>query len=480
MLGLNKMTIRTRFAPSPTGCLHVGSVRTALYCWLYAKRHDGRFLLRIEDTDKERSTQNAVDVILAGMKWLGLDWDEGPIYQTHRLVRYQAVVQQLINSGAAYRCYCSKGCLNKLRNEQMANKQKPRYDGRCRDKIHEKDKLPHVIRFKNPKDGKIVFQDVVRGEVIVQNLELDDFIIVRTDGTPTYNFTVVVDDNDMGISMVIRGEDHISNTPKQINLLNALNYSMPQFAHIPMILGDDGKRLSKRHGAVSVLEYRERGILPEALLNYLVRLGWSYGDQEIFTIEEMQQKFDIDAVNKAAAALNDEKLLWLNQHYLKSLPSAKIVDDLQWQCDRLKIDVSHGPKLEEVVLVQRERSKTLLELIEKSRYFYEEFECIDSFIAKKHLKPVIYEALIAVRNRLAERMTWNCEMIHQKITEVAVLFSLKFGKLAQPIRVSVTGKIASPPIDVTLMLIGQRRVIERLDRAIGWIDIVRNVSGDIE
>src|SRR5512143_3034880 len=318
------MTIRTRFAPSPTGYLHIGGARTALFSWLYARRHGGTFILRIEDTDLERSTAESVNVILEGMTWLGLEYDEGPFFQTHRFDRYKEVIKQLLDDGKAYKCYCTKDELEAMREEQMANKQKPRYDGRCRHRTEPREGHEYVVRFRNPEEGQTIVDDRVRGRVVFSNSELDDLIIARSDGSPTYNFVVVVDDMDMKITHVIRGDDHLNNTPRQINILKALGYEPPRYAHVPMILGSDGARLSKRHGAVSVMQYRDDGFLPEALLNYLVRLGWSNGDQEIFSIDEMIRLFDVSNVHTSAAAFNPEKLLWLNQHYLKTADPQRV------------------------------------------------------------------------------------------------------------------------------------------------------------
>ncbi len=370
--GLEVANFRTRFAPSPTGYLHVGGARTALYCWLYAKHNKGDFILRIEDTDRERSTQEAVDAILEGMSWLGLDYDEGPFYQTDRFDRYKELINQLLEQGSAYKCYCSKERIDSLRQELEQQGLKPRYDGHCRSIKEEDTNKDFVVRFKNPLTGNVVFDDLVRGTVTVANEELDDVIIQRSDGTPTYNFTVVVDDADMNIGMVIRGDDHISNTPRQINILEALGKAIPQYAHIPMILGPDGKRLSKRHGAVSVLQYRDDGFLPEALVNYLLRLGWSHGDQEIFSVPEMIEYFDFEHVSRSAAAINPEKLIWLNQHYLKTLPTVDVAKQLAWHCERLGIDCSNGPDLIDVVTAQASRVKTLVEMAEKSRFFFEQ------------------------------------------------------------------------------------------------------------
>jgi glutamyl-tRNA synthetase len=335
--------VRSRFAPSPTGFLHIGGVRTALFSWLQARRHGGTFVLRIEDTDRARSTEEAIQVILDGMEWLGLRADEGPLYQTDRFERYAEVAEQLRAQGDAYHCYCSKEELDEMRAAQMARGEKPRYDGRCRDRKEPKPGVPPVLRFRTPDEGEVVVDDKVFGRVVFDNRELDDLVLLRSDGVPTYNFSVVVDDMDMGITHVVRGDDHLNNTPRQINVYRALGAEPPVFAHVPMILGPDGAKLSKRHGAVSVLQYRQEGYLPEALLNYLVRLGWSHGDQEIFSLQEMIDLFDIADVNKSASSFNPEKLLWLNQHYIKEAPAARLAIDLQWQLERLGVDCSAGP-----------------------------------------------------------------------------------------------------------------------------------------
>lgn len=458
------MSIRTRFAPSPTGYLHVGGARTALYSWLYARKLGGQFILRIEDTDRERSTEAAIDAILQAMEWLGLDWDEGPVYQMHRLERYHEIADQLITHGFAYRCHCSKERIEKLREKQIENKEKPRYDGHCRDKNIPADfKEPFVIRFRNPIEGCIEIEDCVHGLVTIQNSELDDLILIRTDGVPTYNFGVVVDDLDMNITHVIRGDDHLTNTPRQINIIKALGGKLPVYAHVPMILGSDGKRLSKRHGAVSVQNYQAEGILPQALLNYLVRLGWSHGDQEIFSLEEMISFFDIHHLNKAPSAFNTEKLLWLNQHYIKSSNPKDLVKPLKPQMERLGLDLNAGPALEEVIVAQQERAKTLEELAEKSFYFYREYESIPPEIVEKNLKQEALQGLKALREVLAEIQVWKAENIHKAVMDTAETLGLKLGKLAQPLRVAVTGNTMSPPIDITLQLIGKDRVLARLD-----------------
>ncbi|VEI44186.1 glutamyl-tRNA ligase [Actinobacillus equuli] len=378
--------VRTRFAPSPTGYLHVGGARTALYSWLYAKHFNGEFVLRIEDTDLERSTPEATAAILEGMEWLNLAWEHGPYYQTKRFDRYNQVIDQMIEQGLAYRCYCSKERLENLRNEQEANKEKPRYDRHCLGNHEHSADEPHVVRFKNPQEGSVVFDDAVRGRIEISNSELDDLIIRRTDGSPTYNFCVVVDDWDMGITHVVRGEDHINNTPRQINILKALGAPIPTYAHVSMINGDDGQKLSKRHGAVSVMQYRDDGYLPEALVNYLVRLGWGHGDQEIFSREEMIELFDIHSVSKSASAFNTDKLQWLNQHYMRSLPAEHVAKYLAWHMNDQAIDTSNGPALEEIIPVLSERAKTLKELAAASRYFYQEFDGYDEKLSRKTSK----------------------------------------------------------------------------------------------
>ncbi len=458
------MAVRSRFAPSPTGYLHVGSARTALYAWLYARHKGGTFVLRIEDTDLERSTPEHVETILSSMKWLGLDYDEGPIYQTHRFDRYKEVIERLISEGKAYRCYCSKERLEKLRADQMANKLKPRYDGCCRD-LKKPKKGPYVIRFRNPQTGIVHFDDQVNGPIEFRNAELDDLIIARTDGTPTYNLTVVIDDWDMKITHVIRGSDHINNTPRQINIFNALGADVPIYAHVPTILGEDGKKLSKRHGAISVMDYREMGILSHALLNYLVRLGWSSGDKEIFSIKEMIKLFDLVGINKSPAIFDHDKLLWLNQHYLKTDNPAETAKELQWHMDQLGINTSKGPQLVDIVKIQAERCKTLKEMAEKSRYFFEDVTSYDEKAAEKHLNEDSSDILEYLLNEFQKLSNWEDDAIHAAVLEAADTFDVKLGKVAQPIRVAVTGNTVSPPIDATLQLLGKDRTIGRLERA---------------
>ena len=461
----------TRFAPSPTGFLHIGGIRTALFSWLYARRHGGEFLLRIEDTDRERSTDAALQVILDGMEWLGLDHDRDIVYQSARTEQYKAAIQQLLERDLAYYCYCTREELEAMRREAMSRGEKPRYNGKYRDlgRLPAEGDTP-VVRFKNPLDGDVVIDDLIQGRVVISNRELDDLIIARSDGSPTYNLTVVVDDADMGITHVIRGDDHLNNTPRQINIFNALGFAAPKYAHIPLILDSDGKKLSKRHGAASVLEYREQGYLPEALLNYLVRLGWSHGDQEIFSIAEMTGLFDIARVNKAAAALNPDKLAWLNQHYLSESKAERIACLLKRKLVELGVDVSGPPDLKEVAGIQKERVKTIAEMADQSRFFYEEFAEYDETAAKKHLRPVALEPLRQARETFSALDTWGREALHAAIDAVAEQQAIKFGKIAQPLRVAVTGGAISPSIDVTLELLGRDRTLSRLDRALVLIE----------
>jgi len=465
----NDMKTRTRFAPSPTGFLHVGGARTALFCWLQARAHHGTFILRIEDTDLQRSTPESVQAILDGMQWLGLDYDEGPFYQTDNFERYASVVQTLLDEDKAYHCYCSKDRLEALREAQMKEGIKPRYDGHCRHLKSAPVAVKPVVRFRNPVEGNVVFNDRVRGRISISNNELDDLVIVRPDGSPTYNFTVVVDDMDMAISLVIRGDDHINNTPRQINIYHALGAELPDFAHVPMILGDDGARLSKRHGAVSVMQYRDDGYLPQALLNYLVRLGWSHGDQEVFSVDEMISLFNIDDVNRKASAFNTDKLDWLNQYYMKNLPADEVAAHLAWHFQDQAIEMKNGPSLEDVVTVQADRVKTLKEMATQSRVFFEGYDELDPHAAKKHLRPVAAEALQLMRTHLQQQEDWTPGPLHSVIDHVAAELGVGLGKVAQPLRVALTGSGVSPSIDKTLWLTGKRRSIEAVDKALEFI-----------
>ena len=463
------MSVVTRFAPSPTGYLHVGGARTALYSWLYAKSQGGKFILRIEDTDIERSTPQAKQAILEGMDWLGLAHDEGPYYQTERFDTYNQYIDQLLENGLAYRCYMSSEELNGIREEQEARGEKPRYPGTWRDRTDYPENQPFAIRFKNPKEGAVVFKDHVRGEISISNTELDDLVIRRSDGAPTYNFCVVIDDWEMGITHVVRGEDHINNTPRQINILKALNAPVPEYAHVSMILGDDGKKLSKRHGAVSVMQYRDDGFLPQAVLNYLVRLGWSHGDQEVFSVDEMIKLFSLDNISKSASAFNTDKLIWLNQHYIKTLDVSEVAKHAVWHFEQQGIDVSNGPVLADVIKVQADRVNTLKELAQISRYFYEEFSEFDANAAKKHLRPVAKDNLIAVRDALANLNDWTVTGIQNTINETADSLGVGMGKVGMPLRVAATGSGNSPSLDVTLVLMKQSTVIQRINNAIEFI-----------
>jgi glutamyl-tRNA synthetase len=462
------MPIRTRFAPSPTGLLHIGGVRTALFSWLYARRHGGKFILRIEDTDRERSTDEATQVILDGMQWLGLSHDEGPFYQSRRMDRYREVLAQFLQAGHAYRCYCTREELEEMRNKQLAAKQNPRYDGTCRQRTEPRAGVDPVVRFRNPVDGAVIVEDVIHGNVAFENTQLDDLIIARSDGTPTYNFCVVVDDMDMKVTHVIRGDDHLNNTPRQINMLRALGAVTPVYAHLPMILGADGAKLSKRHGAVSVLQYREEGYLPEALLNYLVRLGWSHGDQEVFSMEEMQQLFDITDVNKSASAFNPEKLLWLNQQHIMRATPERLAEYLKPQLAALGVAVTDDRALIAVAKVQQERAKTLREMAQNSVYFFRDFTSYDEKAAKKNLTAESVAPLRTVRDKLSALDEWTAAGVHEAVNQTATELSVGMGKVAQPIRVAVTGTAVSPPIDVTLEALGRATTLRRLDDAMRY------------
>ncbi|WIG55679.1 MAG: Glutamyl-tRNA synthetase [Rhodanobacteraceae bacterium] len=462
------MSFRTRFAPSPTGFLHIGGARTALYGWLEARHRGGQFILRIEDTDRERSTDAAVQAIIDGMHWLGLDPDEGPLYQTQRMQRYREIAQQLHDAGKAYWAYESKEELDVMREAMKARGEKPRYDGRARDSnLPYRDDPNRVLRFRNPQSGSIVFDDKIKGRVEWANAELDDFVMLRSDGFPTYNFAVVVDDIDMGITEVIRGDDHVNNTPRQINLYQALGAPVPTFAHLPMILGPDGQKLSKRHGAVGVMQYREDGYLPHALLNYLVRLGWSHGDQEIFSIKEMIELFDIADVNHSAARFDFAKLGWLNQHYLKEGDPRELGQELAWHLERLGLDVSKGPKPEEVVLALRERVQTLKAMAEQARIWYAPIAAWDDKAVAKHLQADgAADVLRAMHAKLAALPAWKPADIHALVAEVATERGIGMGKVAQPLRVAMTGTAVSPSIEDTVYLAGRDAALKRIDDAI--------------
>ncbi len=462
---LEIMTIRTRFAPSPTGFLHIGGLRTALFSWAYARRHGGVFVLRIEDTDLERSSSEAIQQIIDGLSWAGLNHDEGPYFQTKRFDRYKEVIETMLAAGHAYPCYCTKAELEQMRAQQTARGQKPRYDGRCRELHGVRLGVPSVVRFKNPLDGAVVVDDVVHGPVVFQNVELDDLIIARSDGTPTYNFCVVVDDMDMKITHVIRGDDHLNNTPRQMNMLLALGCRPPVYAHLPMILGSDGAKLSKRHGAVSVLHYRDEGFLPEAVLNYLVRLGWSHGDQEIFSVDEIVRLFDIADVNKSASAFNGDKLAWLNQQHMMRAPPAHLVEPLRWHLARVGISAGSDSMLEQIVLVQRERAKTIKEMAANSVFFFRAPTAYDEKAVNKHVTSDILEVLADLVIAFGRIVDWSAVSIHECISACAESKGITLGKLAQPVRLAVCGGSVSPPIDATLAILGREESLLRLRRA---------------
>lgn len=464
------MNIKTRFAPSPTGFLHIGGVRTALFSWLHARHHGGTFVLRIEDTDRERSTQESIDVILEGMRWLGLDWDEGPYYQTQRYARYTELAEQLIGQGKAYRCYCSRDELEQMRAAQVARGENPRYDGRCRTRTEPVAGVAPVIRFRTPDAGTVVIDDLVRGRVLYENAMLDDLVIIRSDGVPTFHFGVVVDDADMSITHVIRGDDHLNNTARHVHLIEALGFTRPAFAHLPMILGEDGAKLSKRHGAVNVLEYREAGYLPDAVLNYLVRLGWSHGDQEIFSRDEMIRLFDVADVNASASRFNQEKLQWINQQYIMASDPDDLVPLLQAQMTMVGIDPLNGPAPRRVIEAYRERAATLRELAASVRYLYEDAVVLNEAAAEKNLRPVIAAPLHTLHDLWLDIDDWTAATLHAAIEQAANEHQLKFGKIGQPVRVAMTGTTMSPPIDITVELVGKTRALARLSAAILYIN----------
>jgi glutamyl-tRNA synthetase len=464
------MTVRTRFAPSPTGFLHIGGARTALFSWAFAKKHGGDFILRIEDTDVARSTPEAVQAILDGMQWLGLDYSEGPFYQMQRMDRYKEVIQTMLDAGSAYYCYSSREELDGLREQQMVNKQKPRYDGKWRPEAEKILPIPPVgvaptIRFKNPVDGVVAWDDMVKGRIEIANAELDDLIIARADGTPTYNFCVVVDDSDMGITQVIRGDDHVNNTPRQINMLKSLaeldaKIVVPQYAHLSMILGNDGQKLSKRHGAVSVMQYDDDGYLPEAVINYLARLGWSHGDEEVFSKQQFAEWFDLDHITPSAAQFNTEKLNWLNAHYIKQTDNVYLVKDITKRLDKLGVTVSEQPALSAVLDLYKERANTLNELAASIAYFYQN-PVIDEAAAEKHLTAEIKPVLLALVQSLSS-IDWKAEAIHHEIEVAVTSNSLKFPKVAMPLRVMLTGIAQSPSIDQVMALLGKDEVLARI------------------
>ena len=461
--------IRTRFAPSPTGYLHIGGARTALFCWAYAKRHGGTFILRIEDTDRERSTRESVMAILQGMEWLGLDYD-GPYSQMDRLERYRAVAQELMRKGLAYQCYASREELDALREQQRARGEKPRYDGRWRPENAKRLGLmppagvQPVVRFRNPDAGEVTYADLVKGPITVANEELDDLVILRGDGIPTYNFGVVVDDIDMDITHVIRGDDHVNNTPRQVNIYKALGAALPKFAHVPMILGSDGERLSKRHGAVSVMQYREDGYLPDALVNYLARLGWSHGDDEMFSRDRLVEWFDLEHVSQSPARFDPEKLKWLNSQYLKAADDDFLAGLAGPFMEKEGLDMRKGPPLAKVIGLVKERVSTLVELAAAVRYFYRAAEAPEE-LRKQHYSPEARPALEDLKGKVAA-VEWRREAINEAIKSVVAAHKLKMPKVAMPLRVMITGTAQTPSVDAVLELIGREEVLARMDRGL--------------
>ncbi len=463
------MSVRTRFAPSPTGMLHIGGARTALFNYLFARRHGGKFLLRIEDTDRERSTPEAIQVILEGLTWLGLSWDEEPVYQSRRAARHLEIAERLLAEGKAYRCYCTKEELEAMREEQRRRGEKPRYDGRCRHRKDHPQDRPFVIRFKAPLAGETVVNDLVLGRVSFANAELDDLILVRSDGTPTYNLAVVVDDHDMGITHVIRGADHLSNTPRQIQIYEALGWQVPAFAHIPLILGPDGAKMSKRHGATAITEYREQGYLPEAIVNFLARLGWSHGDQETFTMQELERLFDLASVGKANARFDQKKLDWLAGWHMRRADDARLAELVLPFLARIGVDeeaLARGPRLVALMPLLKERAKTLVELAELAKPFYLAPEDYDEKAVKKHLRGAAWELLARFVQEAETLKDWNAEALHALIRRICEEAGVGMGKLAQPIRILLTGRAVSPPIDATLALIGKEESLRRLHAGI--------------
>jgi glutamyl-tRNA synthetase len=463
------MTVRTRFAPSPTGYLHLGGARTALYSWAYARHFGGTFILRIEDTDLERSTPEAVQAILDGMKWLGLEHDEGPFYQMQRMDRYREAILTMLEQGTAYLCYCSPEEVEAMRERMRAAGEKPRYDGTWRPEPGKE--LPPVpagvkpvVRFKNPQDGEVTWNDVVKGPITISNRELDDLVIARPDGTPTYNFCVAIDDWDMGITHVLRGDDHVNNTPRQINILRALGAPLPQYGHLPMILGADGEKLSKRHGAVSVMEYPEQGYLPEAMLNYLARLGWSHGDDEIFSLEQFVQWFDLDHLTRSAAQFNNEKLAWLNNHYIRQADNERLATLALPRMQADGANFHHAPALAAVIGLMKERVHTINELADAAMLFYREPQPEPELLAK-HLVDAVKPALqdFAARCRTVE---WNKAALAAMLKEVLAAGGLKMPQLAMPLRLIVTGQLQTPAIDAVLELFGREVVLARLAKLI--------------
>ncbi len=462
------MTVITRFAPSPTGYLHVGGARTALFSYLFARKNKGKFILRIEDTDRERSTDESVQAIFAGMQWLGMEHDGEVFFQTKRFARYKEKVQQLLDAGQAYYCTCSKQRLDEIREKQMQAGEKPRYDGKCR-ALNLTNSDDAVVRFKNPKDGEVTFDDYVRGVITTANAELDDLIIARPDGTPTYNFTVVIDDIDMQISHVIRGDDHINNTPRQINIYQALGADLPKFAHLPMILGDDGARLSKRHGAVGVMEYAHEGYLPEAVLNYLVRLGWSYEDKELFSKDEMIELFDLKKVNKAPSTFNTSKLKWINQQYIQQADSARLAKLLKSRLEVLQVVVPANINLTQIVEMFKSRSQTINEMADSALFLFNEITHYDEKAVKKVFKQSAILPFETLINKISAIDNWADADLHGLIEATVKELEVGFGKVGQPLRVALTGQSSGPANDEIMQVLGKEACLNRISNALEFL-----------
>lgn len=461
--------LRVRFAPSPTGYLHIGGARTALFNYLLARKEQGTFILRIEDTDVARSTQESVDAILKAMDWLGLDYDEGPVYQSERYDLYRSKVRELLDKGLAYRCYCTQEELDIKREAALRSGGKPRYDGTCRERVDQPD-APFVVRFKTPRQGRTTFVDRIKGPISVENAELDDLIIQRSDGNPTYNFVVVVDDADMCINLVIRGDDHVNNTVRQIPMFEALGYRVPEFAHVPMILGADKKRLSKRHGATSVMAYKEMGFLPEAMVNYLVRLGWSYGDEEIFSMADLVEKFNLDNVGRSAGVFNPDKLLWLNEHYIKTGDPKRLAGLIGEILTGEGVDTENGPDMAAVVRTLQERAKTLIEMAESARFYYQAPVTYDEDAAAKFLTSEQRGVLTLLLNHLGELQNFAVEDVERAFKAVMAESGLKLGKIGPTVRVALTGGTVSPSIYDVVAVLGKEAVLSRLQKALSSLD----------
>ncbi|WP_343192216.1 glutamate--tRNA ligase [Buchnera aphidicola (Formosaphis micheliae)] len=465
------MQIRTRFAPSPTGYLHIGSARTALYSWLFAKKNNGIFILRFEDTDFERSTESSVKGIINGLNWLKLSWDEGPYFQSKKLKYYIEIIHSMLSTGCAYRCYCSEVRLQKVRKYQIEQGKKPKYDGKCRtlsNNIHVNNSS-YVVRFKNPEKGQVIFQDQIRGKIVVNNSELDDLIILRSNGIPTYNFCVVIDDRDMDITHVIRGEDHINNTPRQINILKALGAKIPLYAHVSMIIDIDGKKLSKRNNVIDVMKYCKLGYLPEAILNYILRLGWSHGDQEIFSIKEMKELFTLDNVGKSSSCFNIKKLLWFNHYYINSLPIDYIIQCLKSFYTEARININNGPNLNMVVPLVRNKCKTLNDVIKLTRFFYEECSYLNNKIIQKYLNNSSIFMLKEIKKQIETLSIWQVKNISLMIHALSDHYKVSIKEVAMPLRIAITGTNVSPSIDMTIYVLGRYCVLKRINNALEYI-----------